>query len=123
LTAVGRTDGIWCMDITACDVASADETYKLHCSARTTWPSATATSNCWRSTISPRRPPAARSRPSSAPRRRSRRPTLAGTILQLPFTNLMQRIYYRYLRVYAVIGGTTPSITLTSWISRAGIDV
>jgi hypothetical protein len=46
----------------------------------------------------------------------------AGTILQLPFTNLMQRIVYRYVRCYLVAAGTTPSVTVTSWLSFGGTD-
>jgi hypothetical protein len=41
----------------------------------------------------------------------------AGSITALPFTTLMQGIIYRYAKCYAVIGGTTPSITLSAWIS------
>jgi hypothetical protein len=48
---------------------------------------------------------------------------LGGTIMQVPCTNLKQRIYYRYLRIYSVLAGTTPIITCTSWISRANINV
>ena len=48
---------------------------------------------------------------------------VAGTIVQIPFTNLMQRIFYRYVRMYALLAGTTPIFTCTSWISRAGINV
>ena len=48
---------------------------------------------------------------------------LAGTQLQLPATNLMQRIYYRWLKAHMVAVGTGPSVTITSWITRAGIDV
>jgi hypothetical protein len=48
---------------------------------------------------------------------------MAGTLFQLPATNLMQRIYYRWLKCHMVAVGTGPSVTCTSWISRAGIDV
>ena len=48
---------------------------------------------------------------------------LAGTIMQFPATNLMQRIYYRYLKMHMTVVGTGPSFICTSWISRAGIDV
>jgi hypothetical protein len=44
VTAAGRTEGLWCMNITAIDFASADESYKLHLLARTMWHGATATS-------------------------------------------------------------------------------
>ena len=46
-----------------------------------------------------------------------------GTLLQMPATNLMQAIYYRWLKCHMVAVGTGPSVTITSWISRAGIDV
>jgi transposase len=41
----------------------------------------------------------------------------------LPFTNLMQKIMYRFLRAQVVITGTTPTVTVTSWISSLGIDI
>jgi hypothetical protein len=34
----------------------------------------------------------------------------------IPFTNLMQKIVYRYLKCQVVIAGTSPSVTVTSWI-------
>lgn len=121
-STAGRTDFIWSMDITACDFASADETYKLHLFGSNDvafgngnvellafHDLAAATAGRQVATIlgaSPTIPPT----------------NLGGTIIQLAASNLMQRIYYRYLRSYAVIGGTTPSITLTSWISRANVN-
>ena len=48
---------------------------------------------------------------------------LAGTLFQFPSTNLRQRIYYRYLQAHLAVVGTGPSVTCTSWISRADIDV
>lgn len=41
---------------------------------------------------------------------------LAGEIDALFFTNLRQSKVYRYLKCYAVLAGTTPSITLSAWI-------
>lgn len=123
VSAVGRTDFIWTLNITACDFASADESYKLclfgsndaafgngNVELLAFHDLAAASAGRQVATIlgaSPTIPPT----------------NLAGTIIQLPATNLMQRIFYRYLRAYAVIGGTTPSITLTSFISRAEIKV
>jgi hypothetical protein len=123
VSAAGRTDGIWNINITNIDVSSGDETYRPHLFGSNDvafgngnvellamHDLAAASSGRVIATIlgaSPAIPPA----------------NLAGTLIQLPFTNLMQRIYYRYLRAYIVIGGTTPTITLTSWISRAGINV
>jgi hypothetical protein len=47
----------------------------------------------------------------------------AGTIIQMPATNLMQYIYYRFLRAHMTAVGTGPSVIVTSWISRANINV
>lgn len=46
---------------------------------------------------------------------------LAGSILALPFTNLMQGIIYRYAKLDAILAGTTPSITLSAWIVPAAL--
>jgi len=123
VSAAGRTDFIWCMDITAIDVSSNDESYKVHLFGSNDvafgngnvellafHDFAAVTAGRQVATIlgaTPTIPPTG----------------LGGTIVQLPATNLMQRIYYRYLRMYLVAAGTTPSITLTSWISRANINV
>lgn len=42
---------------------------------------------------------------------------LAAQIMALPFTNFMQGFVYRYLKLYATIAGTLPSITLSAWVS------
>ena len=41
----------------------------------------------------------------------------------VPFTNLMQKILYRFLRCRVVIAGGAPTVTVTSWISSSGIDI
>lgn len=123
VSAVGRTDGVWNIDVTAVDVTSGDETYQLallgsndsafgngNVELLSFYDIAAASSGRVIATLlgaTPAIPPTG----------------LAGMIIQRPFTNLCCRIYYRYLKARAIIGGTTPSITLTSWISRAGIDV
>lgn len=123
VSAGGRTDFIWNIDITQLDETTTDEVYKLHLFGSNDaafgngnvellafHDFAGVTANRQVATIlgaSPAVPPAG----------------LAGTIIQIPATNLMQRIYYRYLRMYGVLSGTTPIITATSWISRAGINV
>jgi len=123
VSAAGRTDFVWSMDITAIDVSSGDESYKVHLFGSNDvafgngnvellafHDFAAVTAGRQVATIlgaTPTIPPTG----------------LGGTIVQLPATNLMQRIYYRYLRMYLVAAGTTPSITLTSWISRANINV
>lgn len=123
VSAAGRTDGIWNMDITALNFGTADESYtvrllgsndvafgngNVELLAMHDFAATAALRNL--ATIlgaTPTIPPTG----------------LGGTIIQLPFTNLMQRIYYRYLRAHLTVVGTGPSFTVTSWISRAGIDV
>jgi len=121
VSAAGRTDFIWSMDITALDETTTDEVYKLHLFGSNDvafgngnvellafHDFAGVSANRQVATIlgaSPAIPPT----------------NLGGTIVQLPATNLMQRIIYRYLRAYLVASGTTPSITVTSWISKAQV--
>jgi hypothetical protein len=121
-SGAGRTDFILTMDITACDFSSGDESYKLclfgsndvafgngNVELLAFHDLAAVTAGRQVATIlgaSPTIPPT----------------NLGGTILQLPSSNLMQRIYYRYLRLYGVLAGTTPSITMTAWTSRANIN-
>jgi len=122
VSAAGRTDFIWSTDITAINFGTADESYTLrllgsndvafgngnvellamHDFAATAALRSLATILGATPTIPPT--------------------NLAGTIIQLPATNLMQRIYYRYLKIQLTVVGTGPSITMTSWISRANIN-
>lgn len=39
------------------------------------------------------------------------------TLNVVPFVNMKQRIVYRYVRLYLVAAGTTPIITLNSWLT------
>lgn len=48
---------------------------------------------------------------------------LAGQIYALPFTTFMGTIVYRYAKLYAVLAGTTPSITLSAWVSPIEMKV
>lgn len=122
-SGAGRTDFLWCMDISVMDFTTTDETYKIHLLGSNDvafgngnvellafHDFAALSANRQVATIfgaTPAIPPAG----------------IAGTIMQIPATNLMQRIVYRYLRCYLVAGGTTPIFTMTSWISKGGIDV
>jgi hypothetical protein len=122
VSAAGRTDFIWNIDMTQLDETTTDETYKLCLFGSNdvafgngnvellAFHDFGLAANRVVATIlgtSPAVPPTGR----------------GGTLVQIPATNLMQGIYYRYLRMYGVLAGTTPIITATSWISRAGIDV
>lgn len=121
ISAAGRTDGIFNMDITAINMATGDESYTIRLLgsndaafgngnvellAMHDFAATAALRNLATILgITPAIPPT----------------NLAGTLVQLPFTNLMQRIYYRYLQAHLVVVGTGPSISLTSWISRAEV--
>lgn len=113
----GRMDGLWSVDITNIDISSGDETYRFHLmgSNDVNWANgnvellafhdiAAATAGRLVPTILGASPAI----PATG---------LSGTILRIPFMNLMQRIVYRYVRGYLVIGGTTPTVTFTSWLS------
>jgi hypothetical protein len=113
----GRVTGMWATDFSALDVSSGDETYRFfllgsndvawgngNVEVLTFFDIAAATAGRIIATIlgaSPAIPMAGR----------------AGMLQQKPFNNLSLGIVYRYVRGYAVIGGTTPTVTLTSWLS------
>lgn len=110
----GRLTGLMAIDISAIDVSSADETYTFYLlgSNDVSWGNGNveqlATHNVGAvrpiATIlgaSPAIPPTG----------------VTGSMIFLPFTNLMQGIVYRYIRGYVVIAGTTPTITFRSWVA------
>lgn len=118
VSAAGRTDGIWNLDIQSINLTS-DQTYQFgllgsndvnfangNVELLSFHDLAAASSGRIFS-------PLLGASPAIAPRTR----------IQIPFSNLMQKIQYRYLRSQVVIGGTTPSVTASSWISRACISV
>lgn len=123
VSAVGRVDGIWNMDITAANFGTADESYTFRLLGSNDVAfgngnvellaqydiAATAALRNLANILgaTPTIPPT----------------NLAGMLIQKPFTNLSCRIYYRFVRAHMVAVGTGPSVTVTSWISRAGIDV
>lgn len=119
ISAAGRTDAIWTVNISAIDVSSSDETYQFGLLGSNDVAfgngnvellafhdlAAAASGRVFANLLG--------ASPAIPPNRR----------IAIPFTNLMQGINYRYLRARAVIGGTTPSITVSSWITRAQIRV
>lgn len=123
VSAVGRTDGIWSIDITTVDVSSSDEVYQFallgsndsafgngNVELLAFYDVAAASSGRVIATLlgaSPTMPPTG----------------LGGMLIQKPFTNLSARIYYRYLKARVIISGTTPNLICTSWVSRAEINV
>jgi hypothetical protein len=121
-SGAGRTGGMWCTDITAIDFTSGDETYAFALLGSND--SAFGNGNVellayhdFAAASAGRVIPTLLGASPAIP------PTgIAGTIIKIPFTNLMQRIVYRYAQCRVTIGGTTPSVTVTSWLSFAGQD-
>lgn len=119
----GRFTGIMALDVSAIDVAGGDESYKFNLlgSNDVSWGNGNvellafhdigaASSTRQIATIlgaSPALPP----------------PGRTGSMIFLPFSNLMQEIVYRYLRGYVVIGGATATVTFRSWVSPIEMKV
>lgn len=114
---VGLWEGYWTVDLAALDLSSGDETYRLYLMGSNdsafgngnvdilaTQDFAAATAGRLVPTIAP----ASNSVPTSG--RQSSRFTV-------PVTNKRGIYTFRYLQCYAVLGGTTPSITATSWLA------
>lgn len=123
VSAVGRTDFVWSTDVTTVDVSSGDETYLLALLG-----SNDAAFGNGNVELLSMYDIAAASAGRVIPTLLGATPTipptgLGGMLIQKLCTNLSLRIYYRYLKCRAVIGGTTPNLICTSWISRAEIDV
>lgn len=122
VSAAGRTDFIWSILLTAANFATADESYTFRLLGSNDV--AFGNGNCellaqhdLAATAALRNLTAVLGATPTIPPA-----NLAGTLIQMPASNLMQRIYYRYLRVHLVVVGTGPSVTVTSWISRANIN-
>ena len=123
VAAAGRTDFIWSMDITAIDVSSGDETYKLHLFGSNDVAFGNGNVDLL-AIIDVAATAALRNLATILGATPTIPPTgLSTMLIQRPFTNLVGRIYYRFLRCHMVAVGTGPSAVATSWISRAGIDV
>jgi hypothetical protein len=116
VSGAGRTEMIWSIDIPSCDYSSGDETYRLFLFGSND--AAFGNGNVENLAAHDL---AAASAGRVVPTILGASP--AGKRIQILVSNLMHGIQYRYLRTYAVVGGTTPSITLTSWISRIGIRI
>lgn len=117
LLSGARKDGYWCIDVSALDLSSGDETYRLFLlgSNDQAWGNGNveilatrdfgaASSGRLIATIVP----ASYAVPITG---------RTATRFAIPFTNFIGAYSFRYLQMYGVLGGTTPSITLSSWIT------
>jgi hypothetical protein len=123
VSAAGRTEGIWSTQVTNIDVSSNDESYKFYLFGSNdsafgngnvdnlgSYDLAAVTAGRLVTTImgpSPTIPPTGRT----------------GGILRIPFNNIRLGIIYRYVRGYAVISGTSPTITFSSWLTKGLVAI
>lgn len=114
---VGRWIGKLNIDISALDLSSADETYRLfllgsndvafgngnvEILASQDWAAASA------GRLVPTIAPASVAVPTAGK---------SASRYTLPVTNQRGIFVFRYLQLYAVLGGTTPSMTLAAWLA------
>jgi hypothetical protein len=121
--SVGLTRGMWVLNITAIDISSGDETYKFNLLGSNDV--AFGNSNV---ELLAMHDFAAVSAGRQIPSILGASPTIppaghGGVLVYLPWMNFMQRICYRYVRCYLVAGGTTPSVTVTSWLSNSDNNI
>ena len=122
-SGAGRKEGIWTLSISAIDFSSNDEVYKFHLFGSNDVAFGNGNVELlafhdFAATAALRQVATILGATPTIP------PTgLAGTQVKIPFTTLMQRIVYRYVRSYVVIAGTTPTVTVTSWVSRATVQI
>ncbi len=113
----GRKEMYWVFDISAMDLASANETYVLHLlgSNDSSWTNGAVEILCSADFAAAT---AGRLVPTICPPSDAVPPTgLTSGRFCLPFSNHKGQYVFRYIRMYLVAGGTTPSITLTSWLA------
>lgn len=121
VSAAGRCEGLWNIDITAVDMTSTDESYwfALLGSNDAAFGNGNVELLAFHdlAAVTAGRVIATLLGASPAIPRTGK----AGEILRIPFTNLMQSIVYRYARGRVIIAGTTPSVTFSSWLSKGQI--
>jgi len=110
-SGAGRTSGMWVINVTAMDLSSGDESYKfaLLGSNDVLFQNGNVDLLAFHdfAAVSAGRVIATLLGPSLA----------APTRIYRPFVNLSQGLVYRYLRARVVIAGTSPSISVSSWLS------
>ena len=113
----GRQSGIMVSDLSALDVTSGDESYRFFLLGSND--NAFGNGNVEILGVAD---VAAASAGRLIPTIAGASPTIpmtgrAGSFIEIPFTTQRLGIIYRYVRGYVVIGGTTPTVTVTSWLT------
>jgi hypothetical protein len=117
-SSAGRYVASWILNITAIDFANNDETYRFFLLGSNDVAFGNGNVECLAAhdfaavTAGRFITPLLGASPANAP-----------FVQSVPFVNLWQKIVYRFLRAQCVITGTTPSVTVTSWISSPGIGI
>ena len=122
VSSAGLSRGMWVLQITSIDVVTGDERYDFHLVGSNDvafgngnveqlachnigGATGRMVATIWGA--SPTIPPAGH----------------GGVLVYVPWMNFMQRICYRYVRCYVVISGTTPSVTVLSWLSHSANQI
>lgn len=113
----GRIEGYWVIDLSALDVSSGNETYVLYLLASNDIAFGNGNvevlaSHDWAAATAGRVVPTILGASPTVP--------IAGTNATrhvIPYSNMMGGFVLQYLQAYLVAGGTTPSMTVTSWIT------
>jgi hypothetical protein len=118
VSSAGRHLSSWILNITAMDLSSGDETYRFFLFGSNDVAFASGNVELLAmhdfASVSAGRllTPLLGASPANAP-----------LVQIIPFTNLWQKITYRYLKSQVVITGTTTTVTVSSWISSLGISL
>jgi hypothetical protein len=109
----GRTAGLWILQVSAIDFSSNDESYKLALLGSNDPLFQNGNVDLLAFTDF-----AAVSAGRQIPTLMGPSLNVAPFLQHVPFTNLKQaRLIYRYARLHLTVGGTSPSISLLSWLS------
>lgn len=113
----GRIEGYWVVDLSALDVTSGNETYQLYLfgSNDTAFGNGNVENlgmHDWAAATAGRSVPTILGASPAVPIT-----GLNATRHVIPYSNLMGGFLLQYLQCYLVAGGTTPSMTVTSWIT------
>ena len=118
VSSAGRYVSTWALNITAMDLSSNDETYRFFLLGSNDVNFANgnvellAFHDFAAVTAGRLLTPLCGASPANPP-----------FVQPVPFVNLWQKIVYRWLKCQVVITGTSPTVTVTSWISSLGISL
>jgi hypothetical protein len=108
-----RIDAVCVIDVTAIDIASGNETYRL-CVVGSNDPAfGSGKVNCLGEMEIGKGASLGFANGQDAPAV----PAIGGNRYEVPFTNEQANVKYQFVKLYLVISGTTPSITFKAWVA------